>query len=378
MNNNKIQDIKNLNNNSINLLSKTDIEQFNSFKYKHFNNFFYNLFNEQLKNIQINNLSNGLDNHLNPNSKNDLLNKVLKKNIFLNSKSNFKNINNNKQKLELPFNNNAFNLKPYKSIKTYEKIYLNNFSENKNNSSYLNKKQNKALPNINPKYKNAEQNTIPNIVLEQNENPKFKNNSRNKRNISMIQNENINKSLNEENEKYYKTSDYSTTFYKSKIQQLPKDAVNNLLLFLKKNKKHLARTSKYYNIYKDYKELIDNEGENSSVFESKNTRKYNNKNIIGYYGRKPLDGVEIYDVTSTYGCNFKNRSEKSRLDLIFGELNKLKGYIEKNKNEKDLFINDFLNKHNIKFTNKNQLNCFENFIKNFNKNNFINLLKPSL
>ena len=378
MNNNKIQDIKNLNNNSINLLSKTDIEQFNSFKYKHFNNFFYNLLNEQLKNIQINNLSNGLDNHLNPNSKNDLLNKVLKKNIFLNSKSNFKNINNNKQKLELPFNNNAFNLKPSKSIKTYEKIYLNNFSENKNNSSYLNKKQNKALPNINPKYKNAEQNTIPNIVLEQNENPKFKNNSRNKRNISMIQNENINKSFNEENEKYYKTSDYSTTFYKSKIQQLPKDAVNNLLLFLKKNKKHLARTSKYYNIYKDYKELIDNEGENSSVFESKNTRKYNNKNIIGYYGRKPLDGVEIYDVTSTYGCNFKNRSEKSRLDLIFGELNKLKGYIEKNKNEKDLFINDFLNKHNIKFTNKNQLNCFENFIKNFNKNNFINLLKPSL
>ena len=378
MSKNKISNFKKSNQNSStqnnNSLTKTDIEQFNSFKYKHFNNFFYNILNEQLKNSQINNLSNKLDEQLNSINKNELFNKTLNQNLFLNSKSNFKNTYNNKNKFELPYNNNIFNLKSTQSKVKYESMYLNNFSENKNNSSHLkNKNQNKALPNISPKYKNAEQNTIPDIFLEQKEKPKIKINSRN---ISLIQNEN--KSLNEENEKYYKTSDYSNFNYRNKIQQLPKDAVKNLLLFLKKNKKHLARTSKYYDIYKNYKELIDNELENSSLYESKSIKKFNSKNIIGYYGRKPISGVDIFDVTSTYRYNCKNKSEKNRLELIFGELNKLKGYIEKNENEKELFINDFLNKHNIIFTDKNQMTNFENFIKNFNKKKFINLLKPSL
>ena len=57
-------------------------------------------------------------------------------------------------------------------------------------------------------------------------------------------------------------------------------------------------------------------------------------------------------------------------------MNKLKGYIEKNKNEKILFIKDFLNKHNINFDDNNQLKAFENFINNYNKNQFASILKP--
>ena len=99
---------------------------------------------------------------------------------------------------------------------------------------------------------------------------------------------------------------------------------------------------------------------------------------VGYYGRKPLDGVDIYDTTSTYGYNYSNKSEKSRHELIIAELNRLKGYIEKNKNEKELFIKDFLNKHNISCEDKSKLDIFEKFLRNFNKNKNYNLLKPSL
>ena len=184
------------------------------------------------------------------------------------------------------------------------------------------------------------------------------------------------KTLLNENNSVYKTSDFNY-IYKNRNQQLPKDAVNGLLLFLKKNKKHLAKTSKYYNIYKKYKEFIDNSDEN--LDNSKKNNKISSRNInIGYYGRKPLDGFDLYDITFTYRNRYSNKSEKNRHELMLAELNKLKGYINKNKNEKYLIIKDFLNKYNINYKNQKQLTSFENFINNFNKSRMNNVLKPYL
>jgi hypothetical protein len=141
----------------------------------------------------------------------------------------------------------------------------------------------------------------------------------------------------------------------------------------------LAKTSKYYNIYKKYKHFINDNPDNSILNNNKDNKKYNDKNInIGYYGRKPLDGIEIYETTSTYKNQYSNKSEKNRHEIILDELNKLKGYIDKNQKEKDLFIKDFLNRHYIDCDDQAQLNAFENFINNFNKNQIYNLLKPYL
>ena len=346
-------------------LVKEDIEQFNSFKYKHFNNFFYNIIKDQLKYHQIKNLE--LNKNYNESKsliKNEFLNKTLYKKMNLQNKSN------NKNKIEIDnFDNSNLMKKP--KLK-------DNKSINKNSLPKFNfKNQKKSFPYINSKYINKGQNTnpIPNILQPKEEKIKNKINSRN---ISFIQNEYINKSINEENKKYYKTSE-SNFIYRNKYQQLPKDAVNNLLSFLKKNKKHLARTSKYYNIYKNYKNFIDNGDENSSIDENKNIKKYNNYNVnIGYYVRKSLDGLDIYDTTSTYRYKYNNKSEKSRHEIILAELNRLKGYIDKNKKEKELFIKDFLNKYNINCDDANKLKYFEKFLLNFNNNQFNNLLKPYL
>ena len=344
--------------NHINNLSKEDIYQFNSFKYKHFNNFFYNIIKDQLKHQQMNDISNKKSL-----IKNEFLNKTLYKKMYLHKKSN------NKNKIELDIdNNNLLKKAKSKDNKLMSKNILSNF-----------KNQKKTFPYINSIYINKGQNTnpIPNILKPTKENLKNKNKI-NSRNISFIKNEYINKSINEDNRKYCKTSELNF-IYRNKFQQLPKDAVNNLLLFLKKNKKHLSRTSKYYNIYKNYKNYIDDGYENLSLDENRNTKKYNSKNVkIGYFGRKSLDGLDIYDTTSTYGYKYSNKSEKSRHEVVLAELNRLKGYIDKNKNEKVLFIKDFLNKYNISCDDKNKLNIFENFLINFNNNQFNDLLKPYL
>ena len=371
---------KNTNNNR-NKFSKANIEEFNSFKYKHFNNFFYNIINDQL--TQINNSPNKNDNKADSLIKNEFINKTLNKNLFLNSKTNIKK-NKKKQNFMYYDNHNNILFKPkskeksenkekknYKNYINYKLIDKDN-KDIRNNSNLKNQK--KIFPYIKPNHINTGQNTIPNIITNKNEKPKNKINSRN---ISFIQKEDINNSSVNDDYKLYKTSEFNF-IYRNKNQQLPKDAINNLLLFLKKNKKHLARTSKYYNIYKEYKKFIEDKELNTNVNESKN-KKNNFKNInIGYYGRKPLDGVDIFDITSTYGNQYNNKSEKNRHELIIDELNKLKGYIEKNVNEKELFIKDFLNKHNINCNDKNKLTFFENFIKNFNKKKFYNLLKPYL
>jgi hypothetical protein len=368
--------------NTKNIYQSNNTEQFNSFKYKHFNNYYYNIINEQLKKHHINNnFLNKNDKQISSLIKNELLHKTLIEKLFINPNINYNNAN-----------KTAFSYYENKKILEKEKSEIDNFYKKKFNSSTDNrhftknalttttnyKNQKKNYFNNNTKYINKDkgQNTIPNILTNQIEKNK---NSINSRNDSFMHSEYNNKSLSEENNKYSKTSE-SNYLYRYKMQQLPKDAVNGLLLFLKKNKKHLARTSKYYNIYKNYKKLIDNFGlENDSVSESKSIKKNNNNKVNkGYYGRKPLDGVDIFDISSTYRNKYNNKSEKNRHELILGELNKLKGYIEKNKNEKMLFIKDFLNKHNINYDDNNQLIAFDNFINSYNKNQIASILKPYL
>ena len=364
----------------INEITKKNEEKFNSFKSKHFNKFFYNIINEQLKLRFINNKININDiNKSDSIIKNEYLHKTIKKKNILNQ-----NIN-----LKIHKNINLLHYDDYDNIlpKTISKEIINkqqkkdfnifypDSKSDKNNNEIDSKKENKIILKNNKIYINKGQNTIRNTLNTLSyQSEKSKDKKKCSRNLSYSQNEY--KTLLNENNSVYKTSDFNY-IYKNRNQQLPKDAVNGLLLFLKKNKKHLAKTSKYYNIYKKYKEFIDNSDEN--LDNSKKNNKISSRNInIGYYGRKPLDGFDLYDITFTYRNRYSNKSEKNRHELMLAELNKLKGYINKNKNEKYLIIKDFLNKYNINYKNQKQLTSFENFINNFNKSRMNNVLKPYL
>ena len=360
-------------NNSKNEYSKSNQNQFNSFKYKHFNNFFCNILNEQLKQKIVNQ-------YINQNEKNDNIykNNTIIKNEFIHETLNKKR----PSRIYLKHDNQtAFNHYDIKHnnifLKSQKKSYI---SHTRNNATLTNFNNNKkTLPNINIKFINKGQKTISNFVSNQSKKTKM-----NSRNMSFIEKENNQKDNSKKKLKgnisnfLYKTSDFNY-MNSNRTQQLPKDAVKGLLIFLKNNKKYLAKTSKYYNIYKKYKHFINDNVDNSIDNKNKDIKKYNDKNInIGYYGRKPLDGVENYETTSTYKNKYSNKSEKNRHEIILAELNRLKGYIDKNKKEKDLYIKDFLNRHYIDCNDQAQLNTFENFINNFNKNQVYNLLKPYL
>ena len=359
-------------NNSKNEYSKSNQNQFNSFKYKHFNNFFCNILNEQLKQKYVNN-------NLAQNEKNDDVykNNIIIKNEFINETL----YKRRPSRIYLKYDNrtvfNHYDIKKNNIfLKPQKKVYISHTRNNATLTNFKNKK--KMLPNINIKFINKDQKTISNMIS------KKKKTIMNSRNMSFIEKENnkidnSKKKLKENISNFlYRASDFNY-MNRNRTQQLPKDAVKGLLLFLKNNKKYLAKTSKYYNIYKKYKHFINDNPDNSIMRKNRDNKKYNDKNInIGYYGRKPLDGIENYETTSTYKNQYSNKSEKNRHEIILAELNKLKGYIDKNKNEKDLFIKDFLNRHYIDCNDKVQLNAFENFINNFNKNQIYNLLKPYL
>ena len=157
---------------------------------------------------------------------------------------------------------------------------------------------------------------------------------------------------------------------------MPKDAANCLLLFLKKNKKNLIRTSKYNSIYKKYKNIIDNIIDKIPEEDSLH-RKNNNENILGYYKRKAIDGNDILNTANLIWNNYDSKSEKQRHIQILNELTILKGNIEKNKNQKNLYMKDFLNKYNINYNNK-QLSFFEKFLNNFDIKKYGNFLSPKL
>ena len=373
----QIQKISKSANNLKNEYSKSNQNQFNSFKYKHFNNFFCNILNEQIKQKYVNK-------NINQNENNDDVykNNTIIKNEFIHetlskkrpSRIYLKNDNRTVLNHYDIKHNNIF-LKPQK------KSYISHTRNSGTLTNFKNKK--KTLPNINIKSinNNKDQKSISNFISDQFKKTKNKMNSRNMSFIEKENNqiENSKKILKGNISNFlYKTSDFNY-MNTNRTQQLPKDAVKGLLIFLKNNKKYLAKTSKYYNIYKKYKHFINDNPDNSIINKNKDNKKYNDKNInIGYYGRKPLDGIKYYETTSTYKNQYSNKSEKNRHEIILDELNKLKGYIDKNKKEKDLFIKDFLNRHYIDCNDQAQLNAFENFINNLNKNQIYNLLKPYL
>ena len=373
----QIQKISKSANNLKNEYSKSNQNQFNSFKYKHFNNFFCNILNEQIKQKYVNK-------NINQNENNDDVykNNTIIKNEFIHetlskkrpSRIYLKNDNRTVLNHYDIKHNNIF-LKPQK------KSYISHTRNSGTLTNFKNKK--KTLPNINIKSinNNKDQKSISNFISDQFKKTKNKMNSRNMSFIEKENNqfENSKKILKGNISNFlYKTSDFNY-MNTNRTQQLPKDAVKGLLIFLKNNKKYLAKTSKYYNIYKKYKHFINDNPDNSIMSKNKDNKKYNDKNInIGYYGRKPLDGIKYYETTSTYKNQYSNKSEKNRHEIILDELNKLKGYIDKNKKEKDLFIKDFLNRHYIDCNDQAQLNAFENFINNLNKNQIYNLLKPYL
>ena len=362
---------KSLNKNSlaINHNDKLNLEnsqQFNSFKFQHFNNFFNNFFHDKLKSQLNNYLSEEKDNA--PSIfKNEILNETLSEKAssdFNNTQKKFLYKNNNGIINAKLINNNGFQKYNYNNpplkYSSLDRIYINKFNNSKSN--------NKST-SINSKYFSKEQYTSPNI--SKNKTSCSSNKIKLKLEISPINNNfNIDKKnkLNNTSESFFMKN--------QKVQQLPKDAANCLLLFLKKNKKNLIRTSKYNSIYKKYKNIIDNIIDKIPEEDSLH-RKNNNENILGYYKRKAIDGNDILNTANLIWNNYDSKSEKQRHIQILNELTILKGNIEKNKNQKNLYMKDFLNKYNINYNNK-QLSFFEKFLNNFDNKKYGNFLSPKL
>ena len=326
---------KSLNKNSlaINHNDKLNLEnsqQFNSFKFQHFNNFFNNFFHDKLKSQLNNYLSEEKDNA--PSIfKNEILNETLSEKAssdFNNTQKKFLYKNNNGIINAKLINNNGFQKYNYNNpplkYSSLDRIYINKFNNSKSN--------NKST-SINSKYFSKEQYTSPNI--SKNKTSCSSNKIKLKLEISSINN---NFNIDKKN----KLNNTSESFFMKnhKVQQLPKDAANCLLLFLKKNKKNLIRTSKYNSIYKKYKNIIDNIIDKIPEEDSLH-RKNNNENILGYYKRKAIDGNDILNTANLIWNNYDSKSEKQRHIQILNELTILKGNIEKNKNQKNLYMKEY-------------------------------------
>ena len=347
-------------------LNLENSQQFNSFKFQHFNNFFNNFFHDKLKSQLISYLSEEKDNA--PSIfKNEILNETLSEKAssdFNNTQKKFLYKNNNGIINAKLINNNGFQKYNYNNpplkYSSLDRIYINKFNNSKSN--------NKST-SINSKYFSKEQYTSPNI--SKNKTSCSSNKIKLKLEISSINN---NFNIDKKN----KLNNTSESFFMKnhKVQQLPKDAANCLLLFLKKNKKNLIRTSKYISIYKKYKNIIDNIIDKIPE-ENSLHRKNNKENILGYYKRKAIDGNDILNTANLIWNNYDSKSEKQRHIQILNELTILKGNIEKNKNQKNLYMKDFLNKYNINYNNK-QLSFFEKFLNNFDNKKYGNFLSPKL
>ena len=351
-------------------LNLENSQQFNSFKFQHFNNFFNNFFHDKLKSQLNNYLSEEKDNA--PSIfKNEILNETLSEKAssdFNNTQKKFLYKNNNGIINAKLINNNGFQKYNYNNpplkYSSLDRIYINKFNNSKSN--------NKST-SINSKYFSKEQYTSPNIS-------KNKTSCSSKKIKLKLEINSINNNFNID--KKNKLNNTSESFFRknnnkiNKVQQLPKDAANCLLLFLKKNKKNLIRTSKYNSIYKKYKNIIDNIIDKIPE-ENSLGRKNNNENILGYYKRKAIDGNDILNTANLIWNNYDSKSEKQRHIQILNELTILKGNIEKNKNQKNLYMKDFLNKYNINYNSK-QLSFFEKFLNNFDIKKYGNFLSPKL
>ena len=357
-----ILNIKNKNN-----LKLENNGQFNSFKFKHFNNFFNNLFYDRLKSELINYLSDK-DNNTTSIFKNEFLNETF-------SEKTLSDFNEKRKKIKL--NDNIMSNTKLKSID------LNPYNKN-NRSTYNNSKNKIYLSKINKSKSNNKSSSINSKILGKEQklihkisnNKTFGSNSKIKlkldiSSISNNWNNNMKNKFCNTSESYFKKMPKM-----NKAQQLPKDAANCLLLFLKKNKTYLQKTSKYYPIYEKYENIIDNIIDNIPNEENRN-KKNNLDNFLGYYNRKPIEGNNVLDSACLIWKNYKSKSEKQRHVQILSELTKLKGYLEKDENKKILYIKDFLNKYSINYDN-NKISLFEKFMDDFDVKNYEKFLEPGL
>ena len=350
-------------------INLANIEHFNTLKFKHFNNFFNNLFHEKLKPELINYLLEK-NNRNNSIFKNEYLNETLSENTL----SEF----NEKSKRVKPKKNNEITNAKLKNIDSYLSYNTNNSTKFKSldkiNLSKFNKsKSNNKSSNINSNYLSKGQNTIPNISNSQS------NIAKNKKIKLKLDINSLNNDLQKIKKNNFcntSTAYFNKAYKKNNNQQLPKDAANCLLLFLKRNKKNLQETSKYSLIYQKYENLIDNIIDN--IPDEPNIFKKNNHgNMLGYYKRRPMEGNEVLDSACLIWNNYNSKSEKERHFQILNELTKLKGNIDKYKNQKMFYINDFLNKYNINYTDE-QLIIFKNFMNDFDIKKCEKFLEPGL
>ena len=369
--NNKSLKTPNKNNIEISHNNRINLEngqQFNSFKFKHFNNFFYNFFHDKLKSQLINYLSEKKDS-VPAIFKNEILNETLSEKTFSDSNDNQKKIflNNINRKFNTKLINNYAYQTYNDSTSRTKYSSLDKFYMNKYNSSKI---YNKST-SINSKYFSKEQYTTPNISNNKTNNSSHK--IRMKLDISSISNNNFNVDEKKINSESIFRKDINKI---NKTQQLPKDAAYCLLLFLKKNKKNLIKTSKYKYIYKKYNNIIDNIIDNIPEEDSIN-KKNSHENILGYYKRKPMDGDNILDTADLNNNDYNSKSEKQRHIQILNELTVLKGNIEKNNLQKNLYIKDFLNRHNINYNDK-QLIILDKFLNDFDIKKYGKFLQPKL
>ena len=105
------------------------------------------------------------------------------------------------------------------------------------------------------------------------------------------------------------------------------------------------------------------------------------QNSDGYLGRKDLDGMPFtFEPIMIFNNNYSNKSEKNRHETILDEFTKLRQYIERQPENKLIFIKEFLKKHHIdyeKFDQKQLLSLCD-FVCFHDKIAISNILKPDI
>ena len=109
--------------------------------------------------------------------------------------------------------------------------------------------------------------------------------------------------------------------------------------------------------------------------------KHHSQNTEGYLGRKEINGIPFtFESLMIHNNIYANKSEKKRHEIILDEFAKLRQYIERQPENKLIFIKEFLNKYYIEYDNydKNQLLALCDFICYHDKYAISSVLKPYL
>ena len=189
---------------------------------------------------------------------------------------------------------------------------------------------------------------LPNLKLIGNSRKTLKNKS-----ISEINEENISE-INQKGKLKYKAKTPNQTFL-DKI----KDYINK----------------KKYNMNNFHK---DNKSRNQSNL---CFMKYHSQNTEGYLGRKEVNGVPFtFESLMVYNNLYSNKSEKKRHEIILDEFSRLRQYIERQPENKLIFIKEFLNKYYVECEKyeKSQLLSLCDFICYPDKYVMSSILKPYL